>query len=219
MHSVEYRRPAGMKGRRVLVVGAGNSAGEISVELARAGADVTAGGSDWRDHRAPRAAGHPDSVRVRHPPSVATNTRAAPHDGRRAGCADLVCCRCQSTHAVPEGPADRPRTGRRSARRDRSACQGGLTAFTAGWCLASAMDPSSRSTRSSWRQGFELHWISWTGRFALDPCGFGRRRDRVVSLDHPSLYFVGHNYDTRGGLYNISIDAARAAREVIASPA
>ena len=30
-----------MKGRRVLVVGAGNSAGEISVELARAGAEVS----------------------------------------------------------------------------------------------------------------------------------------------------------------------------------
>src|SRR5207247_4069097 len=41
LHSVEYRRPDGFTGRRVLVVGAGNSAGEISVELARAGADVT----------------------------------------------------------------------------------------------------------------------------------------------------------------------------------
>ena len=44
--------------------------------------------------------------------------------------------------------------------------------------------------------------------------GSVRRRDRVVSLDHPGLCFVGHNYDTRGGLYNISIDAVRAAREI-----
>ena len=36
MHSVDYRRPDGFSGQRVLVVGAGNSAGEISVELARA---------------------------------------------------------------------------------------------------------------------------------------------------------------------------------------
>ncbi len=41
IHSVEYRRPDAMNGRRVLVVGAGNSAAEISVELARAGADVS----------------------------------------------------------------------------------------------------------------------------------------------------------------------------------
>ena len=41
VHSVEYRRPAGYERQRVLVVGAGNSAGEISVELAQAGARVT----------------------------------------------------------------------------------------------------------------------------------------------------------------------------------
>ena len=34
-------RPDAMSGRRVLVVGAGNSAAEISVELARAGAEVS----------------------------------------------------------------------------------------------------------------------------------------------------------------------------------
>jgi len=41
MHSVEYRRPAGFQGRRVLVVGVGNSGGEIGSELANAGARVT----------------------------------------------------------------------------------------------------------------------------------------------------------------------------------
>lgn len=41
LHSVHYRRPDPFVGRRVLVVGAGNSAGEIAPELARAGALVT----------------------------------------------------------------------------------------------------------------------------------------------------------------------------------
>jgi cation diffusion facilitator CzcD-associated flavoprotein CzcO len=41
MHSIEYRRPTELVGRRVLVVGAGNSGGEIASELARAGAKVT----------------------------------------------------------------------------------------------------------------------------------------------------------------------------------
>ena len=47
MHSVEYRRADSvdsvdsMTGKRILIVGAGNSAGEISVELARAGAEVS----------------------------------------------------------------------------------------------------------------------------------------------------------------------------------
>ena len=40
-HSVDYRRPEPFKGQRVLVVGVGNSAGEIAAELAAAGVDVT----------------------------------------------------------------------------------------------------------------------------------------------------------------------------------
>ncbi len=48
----------------------------------------------------------------------------------------------------------------------------------------------------------------------LDPQGFARRRDRVVSLDQPGLYFVGHNYDAIGGLYNIGRDSRLAARLV-----
>ena len=52
--------------------------------------------------------------------------------------------------------------------------------------------------------------IEWMGRYeARDECGFADRRDRVRSANHPDLYFVGHNYDGRGGLYNIRIDAKR----------
>ena len=45
----------------------------------------------------------------------------------------------------------------------------------------------------------------------FDGCGFGARRKRVVSADRPNLYFVGHNYDARGGLRNIAQDARTAA--------
>ena len=41
LHSVDYRRPEAFAGERVLIVGAGNSAGEISVELAHADEQVT----------------------------------------------------------------------------------------------------------------------------------------------------------------------------------
>ena len=40
-HSAAYRNPASYAGQRVLVVGAGNSAAEIAVDLAGAGVDVT----------------------------------------------------------------------------------------------------------------------------------------------------------------------------------
>src|SRR2546425_7282794 len=41
LHSVEYRRPDAFVGRRVLVVGVGNSGAEIGSEIARAGGTVT----------------------------------------------------------------------------------------------------------------------------------------------------------------------------------
>ena len=60
--------------------------------------------------------------------------------------------------------------------------------------------------------------IDWMGDFgARDDCGFAKRRDRVRSLELSNLYFVGHNYDGRGGLYNIAIDAKRIARLISAS--
>jgi putative flavoprotein involved in K+ transport len=40
LHSVDYREPSPYRGQNVLVVGAGNSASEIAVDLARAGARV-----------------------------------------------------------------------------------------------------------------------------------------------------------------------------------
>jgi putative flavoprotein involved in K+ transport len=51
----------------------------------------------------------------------------------------------------------------------------------------------------------------------VDECGFAVRRGRVVSADQPDLYFVGHNYDVRGGLRNIALDARRVGRMVRAT--
>jgi hypothetical protein len=54
-------------------------------------------------------------------------------------------------------------------------------------------------------------------RVRRDAKGFALRADRVASADLPRLFFVGHNYDATGGLYNIRVDAglvaARIARE------
>src|SRR6202048_4289751 len=41
VHSSEYRNPVPYAGKRVLVVGFGNSGGEIALDLANAGVDVT----------------------------------------------------------------------------------------------------------------------------------------------------------------------------------
>jgi pyruvate/2-oxoglutarate dehydrogenase complex dihydrolipoamide dehydrogenase (E3) component len=50
-----------------------------------------------------------------------------------------------------------------------------------------------------------------------DAKGFAVRTDRVTSADQPHLYFVGHNYDSTGGLYNIRRDSVLAAERIAAS--
>ena len=44
-----------------------------------------------------------------------------------------------------------------------------------------------------------------------DAKGFALRTDRVTSADQPGLYFVGQNYDSGGGLFNIGVDARLVA--------
>ena len=58
----------------------------------------------------------------------------------------------------------------------------------------------------------------WDNLFGDDPNyadeWIGARRDRVVSIDQPALFFVGHNYDATGGLHNIRRDAPLVARKI-----
>ena len=50
-----------------------------------------------------------------------------------------------------------------------------------------------------------------------DAKGFAMRSDRVASADQPGLYFVGHNYDSTGGLANIRRDALDVASRIARS--
>ena len=52
----------------------------------------------------------------------------------------------------------------------------------------------------------------------VDAKGFALRRDRVTSAEHDGLYFVGHNYDATGGLFNIARDSRLVARSVRLRP-
>jgi hypothetical protein len=52
------------------------------------------------------------------------------------------------------------------------------------------------------------------GLVTLDRCGFAARERRVASRNARGLFFVGHTYDRRGGLFNIARDARRTARMI-----
>jgi hypothetical protein len=211
IHSVAYRRPEGMAGRQVLVVGAGNSAGEISVELARHGAHVSLAVQSGAAIVPRELLGIPIqylSVLVSPLPRSAVQ-RVITMLGRLRGPRVLpppAATSCPKVPLIGLALADALRGGAIKLR-------GGLAEFT------------SKGVR--YRDGSEQPFddvILATGyRAALgflggvvrvDPCGFGSRRGRVASVDHPDLVFVGHNYDARGGLYNIAIDAPLAAEAI-----
>ncbi len=211
IHSVAYRQPEGMAGRRVLVVGAGNSAGEISVELSRHGADVSLAVRSGASIVPRELLGIPIqylSVLVSPLPRSFVQHVTTMIGGLRGPrvLPPPPPTSCPKVPLIGLALADALRHGVIKLR-------DGLTAFTAegvrfGDGSEEAFDDVILAT------GYRAALGCLAGVVSVDGCGFGRRRGRVVSLDYPDLFYVGHNYDTRGGLYNISIDARRAAREV-----
>jgi NADPH-dependent 2,4-dienoyl-CoA reductase/sulfur reductase-like enzyme len=217
-HSVEYRRPEPYAGQRVLVVGAGNSAGEISVELASAGAQVTVAVRSGARVVPREMLGIPVQyfAVALSPLPRAAQRRVTKLTGRIS---ELV----RGASPLPP-PAETPCSNVPligfhlvdAIRGGAIRLAGGVAAFTTSGVRFS--DGSE--------EAFD-HVILATGYRAavgplgslvrLDECGFAARRRRVISADQPDLYFVGHNYDMRGGLRNIAQDARLAAR-LIARP-
>ena len=117
IHSVDYRRPDAhpMTGKRILIVGAGNSAGEISVELARAGADVSLAVRSGAAVVPRQLLGIPiQYVSVVLSPLPRTLVQQLTAMVSRLRGPSVAAA--SSSHAVPESSDHRPGPGRRGAR-------------------------------------------------------------------------------------------------------
>jgi cation diffusion facilitator CzcD-associated flavoprotein CzcO len=216
MHSVEYRRPDGFQGKRVLVVGVGNSGGEIGSELARAGAQVTLlvrsganvvpltiAGVPFQYlsaalRRLPRPA---QELVVRQVQRVTDRTRGAPVIPRPAHSA-LDAIPIIGFHLV-------------------DAIKAGLATVKLGTIERLTPDGATFSDGTSAPFDAIILATGFTPALGMlgtlvrhDARGFALRRDRVTSADQPGLYFVGHNYDATGGLSNIRRDAVLVAGRI-----
>src|SRR6267154_2266274 len=212
-HSVAYRRPNGYAGRRVLVVGVGNSGAEIASEIARAGAKVTVAVRSGANVVPLTLLGLPIQY-------VAHWVRKLPRRVQEVAVA-LVRLLTELRRGKPVlprpaySPLDEiPVIGFHLV----DAIAHGLIEVRRG--VAELTADGARFTDGTTGQfdhiilatGFTAALGPLGGLIQLDEKGFARRHDRVVSMDQPRLYFVGHNYDATGGLYNISRDAELAAR-------
>ena len=219
LHSVEYRRPDPFMGGRVLVVGAGNSAGEIAAELASAGARVTLAVRSGAAilprelfgipiqyfglalDRLPRAVQRGAASLTARLSSLARGAAPLPGPPR-----DVACPRVP---LIGLALADAIRAGRIKV-------TSGVSAFTAqGVRFADGAETPFDAVILATGYRAALGFLG--DGIRLDACGFASRRDHVVSADRDRLYFVGHNYGIRGGLYNIARDARIAARKISAA--
>ncbi|HEX6869405.1 MAG TPA: NAD(P)/FAD-dependent oxidoreductase, partial [Candidatus Limnocylindrales bacterium] len=213
-HSIDYQRPEPFAGRRVLVVGAGNSGGEIAAELARVAAPVSiairsgvvvvpreiAGiPSQYLGmliRRLPRALAGPIVAlagrrRTRRLPPSLPRSDASPLDEVPLIGMHLPDAISAGTVVVRPGVA-------------------GFTAETVRFVDGSeaVFDEVILAT------GFRAALDPLAGIVTRDARGFARRSDRVTSAEQPDLYFVGHEYDASGGIANIRHDAPLAGARV-----
>ena len=213
-HSTEYRRPDERLGWSILVVGIGNSAAEIASELANAGMEVAVSVRSGANVIPRSIAGIPSqyfgwSMSWLPGPMQQRIVRGTGLIGsllrRRSGLprkrdSDV----CQDLPVIGRSILDHVNAGRVRVLPGVAELSQNSVRFTDGteWVGDTVM------LATGYRAAVE--WMGVYG--ARDACGFADRRGRVRSANYPDLYFVGHNYDGRGGLYNIRIDANRIAR-------
>jgi hypothetical protein len=220
LHSVEYRRPDAHVGRRVLVVGAGNSAGEIAAELAASGAHVTVAVRSGARVVPRELLGVPIQY-------LAVGISLLPRRVQRsiAGAIARVSGLVRGPAVLPppskEKCSDVPLIGFHlvdAIREGTIRLKGGVAEFT----------PAGVRFDDRTGEPFDDVILATGYRAALgvlgplirtDRCGFAVRRGRVESADQPNLYFVGHNYDTRGALRNIAQDARLVGKLIAGSSA
>jgi cation diffusion facilitator CzcD-associated flavoprotein CzcO len=214
-HSIEYLRPGPFVGRRVLVVGAGNSAGEIAPELAAAGAHVTVAIRSGANVVPLTVLGVPIQY-------VAWAALKLPVSARPMVVGAFRRVTRLVRGAPPFPPSRRPWLGEvpiigfrlvDAIRSGGVRLRGGVADFTR----------SGVRFEDGTEDAFDDVILATGFRPALEPLGdlitrdergFARRLDRVRSADQPDLYYVGHHYDGTGGLHNISLDAPAVAAMV-----
>lgn len=215
LHSHAYRRPDVFAGRRVLVVGAGNSAGEIAAELAASGVPVTIAVRSGANVIPREILGIPCQYlglaigslpRWLWSPALKTVDRAVSLVRGPSLVPPATGGGCTTVPLIGSHLPDAIRSGRLKLK-------GGIGRF--------ASDEVNFADGS--RAGFDVVLLATGyrpatgflgGLVTMDECSLPCRRRTVASAEHGALYFVGFTPGVRGTLYNIRHEARLAAAEI-----
>jgi len=215
LHSARYQRPDSFTGQRVLVVGAGNSAGEIAAELAHTGAQVTLAVRTGATVVPREVAGIPIQY-------FGVALGALPKSAQRLATSAMgyVSTLLHGSAVLPAPPQSAcpkvPLIGLHLANALRAGTirlKGGIAGFTDNGVRFNDMSEAPFDTVIL-ATGYRAAVGMLGPLIHVDQCGFARRRDGVASEDQRDLYFVGHNYNIQGALYNIARDARVVARRL-----
>ena len=217
LHSREYRSATPFKGRRVLVIGAGNSGAEIAVDLMQGGARVTVAIRQGVNAVPLSLLGVPIqywALLVERAPRLMSALapvmlRRSAGRLRRAGIPKSPEPVLQA-HGIPIiglRLLDAARTGKIAIAAAIERFEPHGVRYADG--RAADYDAIILAT------GFRPALAYLDGLVTLDERGFPAR-EGVRSLDHSNLFFVGFRYTVAGTLNNIRRDAPVAAEQVAA---
>jgi cation diffusion facilitator CzcD-associated flavoprotein CzcO len=215
LHSSAYVEPSSFRGRRLLVVGVGNSGGEIAGELAAAGVDVAV---------SVRSGTHLMPLRILGIPSQYWGSLFGVFPGASEGIARVLAAVRRLVAGPPPLPIpDRPllarppligdalpsaiRSGQVRVRGAIECVLPGAVRFIDG--IEEPFDAIVLAT------GYRAAVEFLRGAVTLDAEGFPLR-EGVRSPELQGLFFVGHRYESSGALAAIRSDARQVAREAAA---
>jgi cation diffusion facilitator CzcD-associated flavoprotein CzcO len=218
LHSVAYRRPNDLIGTRILIVGVGNSGGEIASELAGVATRVTVSVRSGANVVPREILGIPIQYLARY-------IRKLPRPAREAvvRAVGRIVEKRRGPPVLPRPPHSPldaiPLIGFHLVDAIRA---GTIDVRGAVECLTTTGARfADRKTPAEvpydvviLATGFSAALAPLGRLIRVDEKGFALRKDRVASADQDGLYFVGHNYDATGGLFNIARDAQLAATEI-----
>ncbi|MFG3380545.1 flavin-containing monooxygenase [Streptomyces sp. NPDC047999] len=224
LHSRAYRSPAPYAGREVLVVGSGNSAAEIAVDLVEGGAARVGLAVRTPPHIVRRSvAGWPaqrTGVLVRRMPvrllDAAAGLRGplgtpdlSEHGLPRPGTPLGTRMRQGAAPVVDTGLVAAVRTGRIEVMAPVASFEGAKAVLADGTRIA----PDAVIAATGYRSGLE-QLVGHLG--VLDEAGLPLAHGRRGIPKAPGLYFTGFTTPISGMLRELSLDAGRLARAVAA---
>ncbi len=222
LHSADYREPSRYRGRHVLVVGAGNSAAEIAVDLAAAGAQVDLSVRTPPNIVRRETLGVPSQLlgvalkrapeRVMNPLSAALRRASVPdlsgHGLPRPGGAGFTqFLRTRSVPILDHGLVAAVRTGRIRVVANVDSLDADAVRLADG----STLHPDAVICATGYRTGLEP-MVGHLG--VLDERGLPRVHGAATLPGLPGLYFVGITIELAGLLREIGLEARAVGRAV-----